>query len=80
MIIKENTNPEIERLKKKAHITGDCYLINGHLLESLSSHNKTFKSNCATIEEAEQERLAILEEEARQLAEMAKEEEELPLA
>lgn len=78
MIIKDKTDAKIEALKAKAHLQGDCYLINGHLLESLASHNKTFKSNCATIEEAEQERLAILEEEARQLAEMAKEEEEFP--
>ena len=74
MIVKDKTNPEIERLKAKAHITGDCYLINGHLLESLESHNRTFRSSCQTIEEAEAERLHLLEEEARQIAEMAEEE------
>ena len=74
MIIKDKTNPEIERLKAKAGIKGDCYLINGHLLESLASHNATFHSHCETIEEAEAERLLILEEEARQIAEMAEEE------
>ena len=76
MIVRNNTNPEVERLKKKAGITGDCYLINGHLLESLASHNKTFHSNCQTIEEAEAERLHFLEEEARQIAEMQEEEPE----
>lgn len=68
MIIKDNTNPEIERLKAKAHITGDCYLINGHLLESLESHNRTFGLNAETIEEAEQQRLDLIaqaEEEAK---------------
>lgn len=74
MIVKDKTNPEIERLKAKAGIKGDCYLINGHLLESLGSHNRTFHSSCQTIEEAEAERLRILEEEARQIAEMAEEE------
>lgn len=79
MIVKDHTNPEIERLKAKAHITGDCYLINGHLLESLESHNRTFGLNAETIEEAEQQRLAIIaqaEEEAR-LRALEEEEEEL---
>lgn len=81
MIVRNNTNPEIERLKAKAHITGDCYLINGHLLESLESHNRTFGLNAQTIEEAEQQRLDLIaqaEEEARLRAE--EEEEELPEA
>lgn len=76
MIIKDHTNPEIERLKAKAHITGDCYLINGHLLESLESHNRTFGLNAQTIEEAERQRLDLIakaEEEAR----LHQEEEEL---
>ena len=76
MIIRNETDQRIERLKRKAHITGDCYLINWHLLESLESHNRTFHSSCQTIEEAEAERLLILEEEARQIAEMAEEEPE----
>lgn len=78
MIVKDHTNPEIERLKEKAHITGDCYLINGHLLESLESHNRTFGLNAKTIEEAEQQRLDLIakaEEEAR-----LHQEEELPEA
>lgn len=78
MIIKDHTNPEFERLKAKAHITGDCYLINGHLLESLESHNRTFGLNAETIEEAEAQRLDLIaqaEEEARLRAE-----EELPEA
>lgn len=76
MIVKDHTNPEIERLKAKAHITGDCYLINGHLLESLESHNRTFGLNAQTIEEAERQRLDLIaqaEEEAR----LHQEEEEL---
>lgn len=75
MIIKSNTSPQIEALKAKAHLTGDVYLINGHLLESLESHNKTFRRNCLTIEEAELDRLQIIEEEKARLAELA---EELP--
>ena len=81
MIVKDHTNPEIERLKAKAHITGDCYLINGHLLESLESHNRTYGLNAKTIEEAEQQRLDLIaqaEEEARLRA--LEEEEELPEA
>ena len=81
MIVKDKTNPEIERLKAKAHITGDCYLINGHLLESLESHNRTFGLNAKTIEEAERQRLDLIaqaEEEARLRA--LEEEEELPEA
>lgn len=68
MIVKNNTNSTIERLKAKAHITGDCYLINGHLLESLESHNRTFGLNAQTIEEAERQRLDLIaqaEEEAK---------------
>ena len=66
MIIKENTNPQIEKLKAQAGLTGDCYLINGHLLESLESHNRTFHKNAETIEEAEAERLQIIADEAEQ--------------
>ena len=76
MIVKENTNPQIEKLKSKAGLSGDCYLINGHLLESLESHNHTFGLNAETIEEAEQQRLDLIaqaEEEAR----LREEEEEL---
>ena len=76
MIIKDHTNPEIERLKAKAHITGDCYLINGHLLESLESHNRTFGLNAKTIEEAEEQRLAIIVQ-AEEEAKLHQEEEEL---
>ena len=81
MIIKDKTDNQVEKLKAKAHITGDCYLINGHLLESLESHNRTFGLNAKTIEEAEQQRLELIaqaEEEARLRA--LEEEEELPEA
>ena len=79
MIIKENTNHQIEKLKAKAGLSGDCYLINGHLLESLESHNRTFGLNAETIEEAEQQRLDLIaqaEEEAR----LREDEEDLNLA
>lgn len=80
MIIKDNTNPQTEVLKVKLGLKGDIYLI-GHLMESLESHNATFGSRCKTIEEAEQDRLAIIEEEQARLAELAElEEEELPTA
>ena len=75
MIIKQNTDPTIEQLKAKAHITGDVYLINGHLMESLDSHNRTFGCDCHTIEEAETHRLAIIEEERKRCEEMAEENE-----
>ena len=77
MIIKDKTDLTIEKLKAKANLHGDCYLINGHLLESLESHNRTFQRNCLTIEEAEQDRLQIIEEEKARLAELALLEEEL---
>ena len=66
MIIKQNTDPTIEKLKAKAHIQGDVYLINGHLMESLDSHNRTFGCDCHTIEEAEIFRLAVMADEKRQ--------------
>lgn len=76
MIIKDKTDPQIEKLKAKAHITGDVYLINGHLLESLESHNRTFGCGCETIEEAEQHRLEIIERERLECELLAQREEE----
>lgn len=75
MIVKDKTNPEIERLKAKAQITGDCYLINGHLLESLESHNRTFGLNAKTIEEAEQQRLDLIAKAKEEIRLRAKKEE-----
>lgn len=76
MIVKENTNPQIEKLKAQAGLTGDCYLINGHLLESLESHNRTFGKHAETIEEAEAERLQIIADEEEQARLRALEEDE----
>ena len=63
MIIRDGENSQIERLKSKAGIIGDVYLINEHLMESLSSHKKLITNSTATtIEEAEEERIAYEEE------------------
>ena len=71
MIIRNETDQRIEMLKSLANLKGDVYLINGHLLESLESHNATFGSHCATIEDAETERLEFMAEEMRQIALLA---------
>ena len=70
MIIKNGTNEQIERLKIKAGIMGDVYLVKEHLMESLSSHKTLFPdSEATTIEEAEAERIAYEEEQERILEE-----------
>lgn len=71
MIITNGTNQQIEGLKARAGISGDVYLINDHLMESLESHKRLFPDSTATtIQEAEAERvayeLAFAEELARQ--------------
>lgn len=71
MIIVHGTNQQIENLKARAGISGDVYLINDHLMESLESHKRLFSNSTArTIQEAEFEReayeLAFAEELARQ--------------
>lgn len=71
MIIANGTNQQIERLKERAGISGDVYLINDHLMESLESHKRLFPDSTATtIQEAEAERvayeIAFAEELARQ--------------
>lgn len=71
MIIANGTNQQIERLKERARISGDVYLINDHLMESLESHKRLFPDSTATtIQEAELEReayeIAFAEELARQ--------------
>lgn len=59
MIILNGTNEQIERLKAKAGIMGDVYLVRDHLMESLNSHKTLFpESTATTIEEAEAERIA----------------------
>ena len=58
MIIKDKTDYAIERHKAKLGLTGDVYLINGILIESLESHKNLIPASTATkIEEAEEERL-----------------------
>ena len=71
MIIAHGTNQQIERLKERAGISGDVYLLNDHLMESLESHKRLFPDSTATtIQEAETERvayeIAFAEELARQ--------------
>ena len=87
MVIQNQTNEAIERHKAKLGLTGDVYLVNDHLLESLESHKRLFpESKATTIFEAEAERVAyeaeqerirqILAEEAREHAEEELDEEE----
>lgn len=66
MIIKDGTNSNIEQHKQKLGVSGDVYLVNGHLMESLASHRKLFPDSTATtIEEAEAERIAFEQEQER---------------
>lgn len=62
MVIKDNTNPAVERHKARLGLTGDVYIINGLFIESLESHKQLLPASTATtIEEAEQERIAYEE-------------------
>ena len=66
MIIKDGTNSNIEQHKQKLGVTGDVYLVNGHLMESLASHRRLFPDSTATtIEQAEAERIAFEQEQER---------------
>ena len=66
MIIKNGTNSNIEQHKQKLGLTGDVYLVNGHLLESLESHHRLFPDSTATtIEDAMAERIAYEQEQER---------------
>lgn len=66
MIIKTGTNSNIEQHKQKLGVTGDVYLVNGHLMESLASHRRLFPDSTATtIEQAEAERIAFEQEQER---------------
>ena len=66
MVIQNKTNEAIERHKAKLGLTGDVYLVNDHLLESLESHKRLFpESKATTIFEAEAERVAYEEEQER---------------
>ena len=58
MIIKDKTNPNIERHKQRLGLTGDVYIVNDLFIESLESHKVLIPTSTATtIEEAEQERI-----------------------
>ena len=66
MIIKDGTNSNIEQHKQKLGVTGDVYLVNGHLMESLASHRRLFPDSTATtIEDAMAERIAYEQEQER---------------
>lgn len=66
MIYENGSNAKIEDLKRRAGISGDVYLVNDHLMESLESHKRLFpESTAKTIVEAQNERLAYEEEQAR---------------
>lgn len=70
MIIPNGTDPNIEKHKQKLGLSGDAYLLEGHLLETLESHKRLFlDSRATTIQEAEAERIAFEEEQARIRAE-----------
>lgn len=72
MIIKDGTNSNIEQHKQKLGVSGDVYLVNGHLMESLASHRRLFPDSTATtIEEAEAERIAFEQEQERICLEQA---------
>lgn len=65
MIVKDNTNQDIERMKRNLNLTGDVYLYNEHFIESLESHKKLIpESTATTIEEAYEERVRWEEEQA----------------
>ena len=77
MVIQNQTNEAIERHKAKLGLTGDVYLVNDHLLESLESHKRLFpESKAKTIFEAEAERIAYEEEQERIRQILAEQEEE----
>ena len=70
MIIPNGTDLNIEKHKQKLGLSGDAYLLEGHLLETLESHKRLFPdSRATTIQEAETERIAFEEEQARIRAE-----------
>lgn len=72
MIIKNGTNANIEKHKQKLGLTGDVYLVNDHLMESLASHRRLFPDSTATtIEDAMAERIAYEQEQERVRLEQA---------
>lgn len=73
MIYKDGENAKVEQLKAKLGITGDVYIVgDGNYIENLAGHKVLIPdSAAATIEEAEAERLAYIEEEKARQAELA---------
>lgn len=61
MIIRDGTNPKVERQKEILGLTGDVYIDDANHIESLYSHQRLLTSygyptTATTIEEAEVER------------------------
>jgi hypothetical protein len=64
MIIRDRTNPKVERQKEILGLTGDVYIDDANHIESLYSHQRLLTSygyptTATTIEEAEAERPAF---------------------
>jgi len=60
VIIRDESNLEIEKVKQKLGLVGDVYIID-NIIESLASHKKIVPNSTAkTIEQAEEERRIIL--------------------
>lgn len=74
MIIRDGTDEKIERMKYKLGLEGDVYLVGQNYIESLESHKRLIPTSTATtIEEAEQERLALMKVEEEERERQAKE-------
>lgn len=74
MIVKNGTNPKIEKLKARLGLTGDVYLYNNHFVENLESHKKLIPNSVATnISEAFVERVEYEIEQEKIREEMQKE-------
>lgn len=74
MIVKDRTNPKIEKLKARLGLTGDVYLYNNHFVENLESHKKLIPNSVATnISEAFVERVEYEIEQEKIREEMQKE-------
>lgn len=74
MIVKDGTNPKIEKLKARLGLTGDVYLYNNHFVENLESHKKLIPNSVVTnISEAFVERVEYEIEQEKIREEMQKE-------
>lgn len=74
MIVKDGTNPKIEKLKARLGLTGDVYLYNNHFVENLESHKNLIPNSVATnISEAFVERVEYEIEQEKIREEMQKE-------